>query len=106
MRHSLNEHFSGVISMSKDAVVAPITPAAPRPVGLGALLPRPVIAICVLLIIAGGILLLSRPGWVKSSTYDAMQNCDATTYKPYRDRTQTTIDDGLDEQYGLIHVKS
>jgi hypothetical protein len=88
--------------MSRDAVSEPL---APRPIEFGSLLPKPVVAVCVLLIVAGAILLLTRPGMVKSSTYEAMQNCDATTFKPMRERTPTPIEDGFNELYGVIHIK-
>jgi hypothetical protein len=96
--------------MSKDAALA--EPSASKPIHLSNALPKPVLAVCVLMIAAGAVLMLARPAQIKSSTFNAMETCDATTYKVMqkvqgdRDSKLAPIENGLSEKYGLIQIKA
>ncbi len=88
--------------MSKEAVIeAP----APQPVHSGSLLPKPVIGICVLLIAVGAIVISARPKMLKSNAFEALQHCEATVFRPNNAERKAQTDDGLNELYGVIHIK-
>ena len=96
--------------MSKDAALA--EPPAPKPIHWGNALPKPVLVVCVLMIAAGAMLMLARPAQIKSSSFSAMETCDATTYKPMqqvpgeRESKPVPVENGLSEKYGLIQIKA
>jgi hypothetical protein len=95
--------------MSKEVSEAPtpVQPAAPVPIRLDQIVPKPVLLVCILFIVLGGIYLAMRQGLRESAAYNAIQNCDAVTLKQKdKDGKAVTHDDGLSEMYGLIQFKS
>ena len=95
--------------MSKEvSEVPPSTqPAAPEPIKLDQIVPKPVLLVCLMLIIAGVIFLGMRQSLRESAAYNAIQNCDAFTLKQ-KDKEGKTVthDDGLSEMFGLIQFKN